>query len=258
MIWKSEYKKTCDNISNEGFSTSVADCRAYFSQRISAKVAESDGSEQLKEHLKEMATTGFDSSDLLSQLTATPMPKDWEVGEAFAESVLEDKHEAMFPWNTGWDKRTARASLPGPDLTGFQNKKKPRFLFGEIKSSSEQRTPPQVVHSSKPDCLREQIKRLRHQPAARQQLVQWLLLRVKGTDWEPAFNDALKRYSENQYWLAGILVRGACSVDENDLSGICEDIGHTCNEGEVTLLAYYLPFPKEEWPSLLAKEGVAS
>jgi hypothetical protein len=148
--------------------------------------------------------------------------------------------------------------LPGPDLAGFQNKKEPRFLFGEIKSSSEPKSPPQVVRSSKPDCLREQIKHLRHQPAARQQLVQWLLLRVKGTDWEPAFNDALERYSQKQYYLTGILVRGNCNANEKDLSGICANIGHTCCESEVSLLAYYLPFPKDKWPDLLAKGEMAS
>ncbi|NPV81555.1 MAG: hypothetical protein HPY52_15050 [Firmicutes bacterium] len=35
------------------------------------------------------------------------------------------------------DKRTPAASLPGPDLVGFHRSEQTRFLFGEVKSSSQ-------------------------------------------------------------------------------------------------------------------------
>jgi len=257
MDWKTEYTLTEDNIKVEGYSISEDDCRSYFVERVSSKVAEFDGVDQLKAYITDMARTGFDIDGLLSQIKELPQLKDWEAGEAFAECVLEDKHEVMFPWETGWDKRVENASLPGPDIIGFQSKKEPCFAFGEIKSSSEQRVPPKNVNVNS-DCLREQIKHLRHMPSARSHLLKWLLLHVKETDWEPVFKEALQRYSEKRYWLTGMLVSGGRTSTEKDLTSICADIGHSLDEGEVTLFAYYLPFTKDKWPELLVKNaGVA-
>jgi hypothetical protein len=135
-------------------------------RRVSAKLAESDGTEELRQHLIELETTGFDLGGLLGQVENSPRAKDWEIGEAFAEIALEDGHEAMFPWPTGFDKRSRKASLPGPDLVGLQRRAAPRFVFGQVKSSSENRVPPQVVNSTE-DCLRNQMIQLRHRPTNR-------------------------------------------------------------------------------------------
>ena len=151
-FWIKQYSETVDNILVSGFSAEEADCRQYFTSRISAKVSSADGTEQLREHLAELKTTGFDSDKLFSQIEESPPVKDWEVGEIFAETVLEDEHDAMFPWETGWDKRVSLASLPGADIVGLQNKKAPRFIFGQVKSFSEKRVPPQVVNTAN-DCL---------------------------------------------------------------------------------------------------------
>ena len=154
-----------------------------------------------------METTRFDLQGLFEKIEASPRAKDWGIGEAFAEIALEDGHEAMFPWPTGFDKRATKASLPGPDLVGMQHHATPRFVFGQVKASSENRIPPQVVNSSE-DCLRNQMKQLRHSPADRQQLISWLLVRMRDTEWEEAFNEALKHYSYGDLWLVGVLVSG--------------------------------------------------
>jgi hypothetical protein len=121
MDWKTEYMITEDNIKVEGYSISEDDCRSYFAERVSSKIAESDGADQLKAYITDMARTGFDTDGLLSQIETSPQVKDWEVGEDFAKSILEDKHEAMFPWETDWDKRIESASLPGPDIVVKSN-----------------------------------------------------------------------------------------------------------------------------------------
>jgi hypothetical protein len=256
MNWKFEYMKTQDNIEVKGYSVSETDCRAYFLNHVSSKIAEADGAEQLRSHIAELETTGFDSSMLLRQTTESiPQVKDWEVGEAVAETVLEREHEAMFPWEMGWDKRTPKASLPGADIVGFQNKVAPRFIFGQVKSSSEKRVPPQIVNSGV-DCLREQLHRLDHTDTERMQLIQWLLPRIKGTDWENTFNEALEKYSHKDYYLVGVLVSGGRSVNSDDLTGICSGIKHVADNGDMTLLGYYLPFEKSEWVAVLQGRGV--
>ena len=255
MIWNLEYKESQSNIEVEGYSILAVECRAFMANQVSTKLIESDSAEQLRTHLTELEATGFDSSGLLTQMTeAAWQVKDWEVGEAIATTILEDEHGAMFPWETGWDKRNTKASLPGADIVGFQNKSEPRFIFGQVKSSSESRVPPQVINSSN-DCLSCQMCRLAHVSTERIQLIQWLLLRVKGTSWESAFNEALERYTKDNFLLIGMLISGGRDAKPRDLTSICADI--QCEEriGEISLLGYYLPFRKDSWASLVHVGG---
>ena len=257
MIWKLEYKETYENIQVEGFSTSGENCKAYLANRVSSKITEADSSEQLRSHLAELETTGFNSGELFAQTIDSQLHvKDWEIGEAIAETVLEDEHEAMFPWETGWDKRTLKANLPGADIVGFQHKKAPRFIFGQVKSSSETRVPPQIINSSN-DCLKNQMHHLLHKPSERMQLIAWLLLRVKGTDWMSAFKEALENYAQKDYCIVGVLVSGGRTANPKDLTGICTDIQHTNKECDMSLLGYYLPLDKEEWHRLLQRREVS-
>jgi len=256
MNWIEQFSSINCNVHVAGFITaSEEECRQYFVDRVSAKLTESDGTEELRQHLVELETTGFDLSELLGQLESSPRAKDWEIGEAFAEIVLEDNHEAMFPWPTGFDKRTRRASLPGPDLVGLQCHAAPRFVFGQVKSSSEDRVPPQVVNSTT-DCLRNQMSHLRHHSEKRQQLISWLLLRMRGTEWEDAFNEALQHYSNGDMWLVGVLVSGKRDPNERDLVNICADIKHQPGIAEIRLLGFYLPFHKDEWAHIIYGEEV--
>jgi hypothetical protein len=249
--WKLQFQLESCHIQVSGFiAASEEECRQYFVRRVSAKLAESDGTEELRQHLIELETTGFDLDGLLGQIENSPRAKDWEIGEAFAEIALEDGHEAMFPWPTGFDKRIRKASLPGPDLVGLQRHAAPRFVFGQVKSSSEDRVPPQIVNSTE-DCLRNQIFQLRHRPADRQQLISWLLVRMRGTDWEDAFNEALKRYSDGDLWLVGRAGKRKAEPVETDLTSICAGINHRPGEAEVHLLGFYLPFHKDEWVNLI-------
>lgn len=251
MNWKLQFQSESSHIQVSGFiAASEEDCRQYFMQRVSAKIAESDGTEELRQHLIELETTGFDLGGLLGQIESSHRAKDWEIGEAFAEIALEDEHEAMFPWPTGFDKRTRKASLPGPDLVGLQRHAAPRFVFGQVKSSSEDRVPPQVVNSTE-DCLCNQMSHLRHRSADRQQLVSWLLVRMRSTEWENAFNEALQRYSEGEMWLVGVLVSGKRAPVEADLTNICAEIDHQPGAAEVRLLGFYLPFHKDEWVDII-------
>jgi len=256
--WKLAFQSENCHINVFGFiAASEEACRRYFVRRVSAKLAESDGAEELRQHLIELETTGFDLGGLVEQVESSPRAKDWEIGEAIAEIAMEDGHEAMFPWPTGFDKRIRKASLPGPDLVGLQRHAAPRFVFGQVKASSEDRVPPQVVNSTD-DCLRNQMFQLRHGPADQQQLISWLMVRMRGTEWETAFNEALRRYSEGDLWLVGVLVSGGRTPDSNDLTNICAGIKHQPGGAEVHLLGFYLPFHKSKWVNLIYdKEAVS-
>ncbi|MDQ7788466.1 MAG: hypothetical protein RDU41_00245, partial [Clostridia bacterium] len=101
MNWELRFQSESSHIRVSGFiAASEEECRQYFVRRVSAKIAESDGAEELRQHLIELETTGFDLGGLVGQIEASPRAKDWEIGEAFAEIALEDRDEAMFPWPT--------------------------------------------------------------------------------------------------------------------------------------------------------------
>lgn len=258
MNWQTQYELKKAHVRVAGYvATSEAECRKYFADRVAARLAESDNTEALSQHLIELETTGFDLGGLASQIATPPTTKDWEIGEIFAEVILEDRHEALFPWPTGFDKRAAKASLPGPDLVGLQQHAAPRFVFGQVKSSSEDRVPPQVVNSSA-DCLKNQLHCLLGRSADQQQLIGWLLVRMRDTEWEAAFNEALARYADGELWLVGVLLSGKRSPDEQDLADICEGIGCATAKPEVDLLGFYIPFHKSEWLELVNGKGTAS
>lgn len=194
---------------------------------------------------------GFDTSSLQAQVQNPPMAKDWEIGEAFAEVMLEDKFDASFPWRPSWDKRTPRASLPGPDMPGFHRKERPRFLFGEVKSSSEAKSPPQVAHSGD-DCLCQQVKRLMLSPSHRQQLIEWLLVRTKeSAGWQPIFDEALKQYATGDACICGVLVRGGLPPNPDDMSGVQDELSAVSCAYDIILHVFYLPFHKSRWIELV-------
>jgi len=250
MTWKTEYSKEQDGVKIEGFSATEEDCRQYFTEFVLPKLKKADTAEQLRLHLQELVKTGFDSSGLLACLEPDECHKFSELGEIIAESVLETEHEVMFPWETNWDKRNKISSLAGADIVGFQNKVSARFIFGEVKSSSEDRVPPQIVNQSK-GCLKEQMHNLCHNEPSRYQLIQWLYVRVKETEWIDKFNEALTNYANKNYCLIGILVSGGRILNDKDLTGICKDIKKKLNEAEISLFGYYLPFKTKEWNSLI-------
>ena len=81
----------------------------------------------------------LDSTDMANQvlaefLSGDPPPLDWQIGEAVAEVLLKEWHGAIWIWNASRDRKTAKASLPGADLSGFVSEQgQVCFLFGEVK-----------------------------------------------------------------------------------------------------------------------------
>ena len=235
---------------------SEADCKDYFASRVKSKIQQSDTTVLLEEYLVEMTDTGFDTSALQAQVQSPPRAKDWEVGEAFAQVMLEDRFDASFPWPTSWDKRARNASLPGPDMPGFHRRKCPRFLFGEVKSSSEEKTPPKVAKNGD-DSLCKQVIRLLTSAPHRQQLVEWLLVRTRESrQWRPIFDEAIKCYANDDACICGILVRGGTPPTVNDLSSVQGDLETVADKFDVLLIAFYLPFEKSQWVDLVYGKGL--
>jgi hypothetical protein len=232
-------------------------CRVYFRERVAPRLSASDGRTLLEQHLREAADTGFDLSQLEEQAVHPPPPRDWEIGEAIAEVVLEDQHGGRFPWPTALDKRSPTASLPGPDLVGFHLQvDRHRFLFGEVKSSSEKKSPPSVVTQNQ-DGLIQQLRRLLTSQEHQLQPIQWLLVRTKDTEWRQTFDSAFRRYFSEQpdAWIVGVLVRGAVDPSPADVEQACDVLDSVDAPFDVALIAVYLPFARSEWSTILTQDG---
>jgi hypothetical protein len=238
-------------------------CREYFGRRIVGRLKEGDGSEFLRKYLERMPDTGFSLTHLRVEAAQSKPPRDWEVGEAFAESVLEDYFDCLFPWPTSRDQREKEGHPTGPDLPGYHlaSAKPARFAFGEVKSSSQNASPPAVVSGvdgrGGKETLVGQLRRLLTEPARRQILIAWLgFRRTFEANGGTRFDSALKRYGETgECLIAGCLVSGKRAESETDLADAQSALEANVSERELWLFAFYLPFEKADWPSLVAATG---
>ncbi len=158
---------------------------------------DTSGQKAFEDYMLSLNDTGFNPmSNVLPKL------KEWQVGEGFAEAYLTAHLSCSFPWSNNRDLKNPKSSLTGADMVGFHRGK---FAFGEVKTSKEQKYPPQVT-SKKGDGLNEQLKKLCHDHDARWVIVQYLFFRVKGT---PEYQQACEYYlkDNNNFYVFGVLVR---------------------------------------------------
>lgn len=218
-----------------------------------------DGESSFEPDVLGLATTGMATEFVARLLTAVPEPEGWEVGEALAECVLQadSGREVYWPWNTVRDRRTPRASLPGADLVGFcRGTDGILLLFGEVKTSSDVKTPPNVMNGGSGMAwqLAENANRLDVQLA----LLKWLHARCQSEPSSGLYKEAVGRYLCSQgkeLLLIGVLIRDTVP-SELDLESRGRALSKklrtpTC----VYLMAWYLPVPVAEWPKLLQEEA---
>lgn len=258
------YRSSASSVRTLGYAWHDANsCREYFGRRVASRLKAGDGSEFLRKYLERMPDTGFSLTHLQIEAAQSKPPRDWEVGEAFAESVLEDYFDCLFPWPTSRDQREKEGHATGPDLPGYHlpDAKSARFAFGEVKSSSQEVSPPAVISGVDGKAGREtlvgQLHRLLTEPARRQILIAWLGFReTREAKGRTRFDAALKRYGESgECLITGCLVSGEREENETDLANAHAALEANVCEHELWLFAFYLPFGKADWPSLVAVRG---
>ncbi|MTI15553.1 hypothetical protein [Sansalvadorimonas verongulae] len=179
------------------------------------------GKDDIREMLGSIATTGFETEGLEVMLTDESNIPDWLVGEALAEVFVAEVSNCKFPWPTGRDLKNPEASPAGADLVGFQktnNAELPyRFAFGEVKTSQEEKWPPQVVYGR--GGLQDQINGLTHSEKVKRGLFCYLGYHAKNAAWLDMFTSAASRYlqsGQTDAALFGLLVRDV-NPDARDL-----------------------------------------
>jgi len=201
------------------------------------------GSDEIRELLSSVVSTDFEQEGFEEILTDNTVPENWRVGEAIAEGFVSDHGGCIFPWQTGRDLKNPNASPAGCDLTGFHPTGDDglpyRFAFGEVKTSEQNKSPPDVMIS-----LGGQLKDLRDKRRVKDSLCRYLGHHAPRADWEPLYKSAAKRYlqsSAQDIVIYGVLVRGL-EVNANDLSGRATMLAKSCPaQTAIELYALYLP-----------------
>ena len=261
MIWQRVFYSENGSVSWEGKAAVDGEEFIGFLQGpVASRLNDEEGKQTFTDHLYSLSLTGMGQKALEEVLEAEiPEMRDWTAGEALAEAVLESDHNVIFPWNMERDKRNPYASLPGADIVGFQKDGDSfRLAVGEVKSSSETKSPPQVLYGK--SGMTHQLEKLANDLETIYQLIEWLLFRVKKTKYENAFNKACERYlnsNKRDLVLFGILVRDQ-EPRESDLESRAFALAEILNvPTQCCLIALYLPWSITQLPKMIhRKESV--
>ena len=230
----------------------------FLETEVAHRVKDKEAFDALHNDLSALATTGFAKESLEKLLNhETQEERDWAIGENLAECLLAKDYGVQWPWNMERDKRTPLASLPGADLVGFiYFKGGLKLVIGEVKTSSDKNSPPQVVYGK--SGMAHQIEKLACNLELIMQLIKWLHPRCKNTEYEDSFNIAISHFINNgnkAIFLFGVLIRDTSS-QEKDLKSRAKSLSHSIEAPTYCdLVAYYLPFSIAELPIMISKEA---
>ncbi|HUW67422.1 MAG TPA: hypothetical protein VMW20_05160 [Candidatus Nanoarchaeia archaeon] len=222
------YQEIHNGMCIQGISYSEDDLNQ--SAQIVADICfDSLGKKDFEDYLLSLSDTGFRKINAVY-----PTIRDWQVGEGFAEAYLTAHFSCFFPWSNNRDLKNPNSSLTGADLVGFHQG---QFAFGEVKTSTELKYPPQVT-SKKDDGLNTQLKKLCHNHDIRWVLIQYLFHRMKGkTEYREACISYLK--DNKNFYVFGALVRNV-EPNINDWNYLKKHL-EVHEQNRVSLVALYLP-----------------
>jgi len=259
-----KHEDSCYN-SYEGYEFNDEEVRFLYSNKVRNFLIDKDETYKFRNDLYSLIQkSGFTpNQQLLIDLQALDKIhpgdlRDWRIGEAFAHVILEEHFNVRFYWNERRDVRNPKGNKPGADLVGFIGiDDSVLFLFGEVKTSAENKYPPKVMTNK--DGIEEQLINLIENSEKRMFLIQYLANKTRSfddthpfkRDYKLAFENYYNYSSSNNFQLIGILVRHKVKSDNKDVSKSYEKIKAKIDKAGLKLIALYLPMPMEEFKSLL-------
>lgn len=229
--------------------------RRYLAGPVRDRLRDEAFAQDFEEELRDLATTHVATEYLERFFDRVPSSEGWEVGEALAECILEDdtQREVVWPWNTARDRRTPRASLPGADLVGFCREGDDVWLLvGEVKTSSERRTPPGVMWGT--SGIISQLRASATQVPIQQALLKWLRARCHSPEHRALYRKAAGRYVDScgkALLFVGVLLRDT-SPDARDVESRAASLARAlATPTRAEVLAWYLPLAIDEWDAIV-------
>ncbi len=236
----------------------------HFPIEIKNKLVDVSGTKALATEFQDVTKTGFDNDILVDIFSLNNNFEDfpaWRIGEAFAEFFLEEKYQVRFYYNHIRDAKNPNSNSTGADLVGFIDVGSDTiFSFGEVKTSSDKNSPPQVLYGR--SGLVKQLENLKNDEKVRNNLVRYLGFKVKDlpidNEFRKDYSKSLRVYKINrkQVQLFGILVRDTLSKEEDLISrfqGLIKDLD---NIMKLQLVALYVPLQISDWNKMLISGGV--
>lgn len=239
--WVEAYRIESDSVDSCGL-TCPPDLLAEMAPEVQALLDDEEGVDFARAALFDLPETEFESDRLEQILTSAAVSNpEWKVGEALAEHVLVADHDCEFPWPHSRSQRNPHSSDGGADLVGFHHiNGSPRFAIGEIKTSCQKRTPPDVLTSR--HGLSAQLDGLANAGDRASWAVRYLAMQAVGRPWVTRFRASMKRYltDPKDVSVFGALIR-TTTEDSKDLEKVTKK-SEELAEGTLTvsLRAFYV------------------
>jgi hypothetical protein len=246
---KQSFKAAQANVEFSGLCvTDPSECIEWLNGPVRNRAYDATEVEALNDFMR---VEGFDTTALHAALSAADEQlTENDIGEAIAELALQAELKAIWPTNRRRDMRSVRASLPGADIVGFVpcDDGGYRFLFAEVKTSSDLKVPPTVMYGNK--GLEYQVHTLATDWRVVRRLLSYTYCRVRDTPLMPVWKEAFRRLAGEfpaGAQLVGVLVR--------DTSPRAKDVSHHAgilskklpNADNVSLLALYICVKAKDW-----------
>lgn len=221
----------------------------YLGDRVKNRFLDTKWTNELVERAKEaLQDTGFDMSNLEEVLSNSEEEDNWRIGECLAECILEDHFSAQFDYNNSRDAKNPNGNDTGADLVGlYTDDQEVIFLFGEVKTSKDQDTPPNVLYGK--TGMIKQLEALRDEEVKRNSLVRWIWSKAvaeNGTEFYSNSAKALKNFLvDKKLKLVGVLVRDT-EVNKRDLYSRAKSLNENIPDGlQIELISIYSGYTME-------------
>ncbi len=242
---KEEYKGSCgESVEFVGLSFKDNSFEGYLHSKVKPKFDDTEWTDMLVKESVEL--TGFSADNLVEVFENREMLNEWRIGELVAECVLEDKFKVRFYYNSSRDAKNLRSNLTGADLVGFCDiDNEVCFLFGEVKTSNDTDTPPQVLYGK--SGMIKQLESLKDYKEKRHELVKWIASKsivLKGK-FKEEYGNAMCTYIKsgwNKVRLMGVLVRDTCPSDRDIRSRASALNNNVPNQMSLMLVSLYSGF----------------
>lgn len=246
--------------SYSGVGLEEAELKNKIASEVKTKIYDKKGTEELLQSLDGITKTGFQKEKLVNILKLDQDVQDWRIGEALAECYLEENKSCRFYYEYIRDAKNPNASLNGADLVGFVKLDGNYILlFGEIKTSSHDLSPPSVLNGR--SGLIKQLEDLKNKEEIRNNLIRWLGMKTinlpDNSEFKERYRNAVSIYISEEKGkiktkLIGVLVRDT-SPNSLDLSNrfrtLVKDLENTIN---IELIALYLPVKVDSLKNILS------
>jgi hypothetical protein len=237
-------------VSCEAYSaTDTVACEEWLKHDVAKRVYDQPMIDGLNNDMLALKSENFDISNLMEYIALpTPDAHYWDIGESVADLFLIERIGARLPANRRRDLRTPKGSLPGADVAGYVPNGAGRtlFLFGEIKTSTDEGNPPSVMASSG-SGMAAQLTRLVTATDIRRQLLYYLRDRSTKGDLPALFKSAMASLAEKKYALVGVLVRDT-PPDSKDVAAAAKHMDDVVSQDQTcTLYALHTCIPMSGW-----------